>query len=392
MNTPDAPESLTADARDPALRFRRSALLLLVAAISALFLKMIAGFLVAVLLAAIFAGMSYPLYRRLSSLFGGRENLASVATILLLLLGVVVPLTGFLTLVVAESVSLSQSITAWLQSGPDRFQLLNTLAERVPFAERLIPESEDLISKLGELAGRAGPALASKAAGLASGTLNFLLQLFVCLYAMFFFLVDGQSILRTILYYIPLDANAEMQLLERFVSVTRATLKGSLLIGALQGLLAGLAFWVCGVPAPAFWGTVMVVLSIIPAIGSALIWVPAVIFLFATGQSPNAIGLLVWCSVVVSTVDNFLRPRLIGRDARMSDLLIFLSTLGGIAIFGALGFIIGPIVAALFVTVWHIYGQAFDDWLPVVPEGFLSAHLLSSAGKADASPTDQDIT
>ncbi len=390
-HAPDASESLTGDARDPALRFQRAALLLLVAGISAMFIKMVAGFLVAVLLAAIFAGMSFPLFRRLRAILGGRENLASVVTILLLLLGVVVPLAGFLALVVAESVSLSQSVSAWAQSGPDRMQQLQGLADRIPFIERLIPEGEDLISQAGELAGKAGPILAGKAAGLASGTLSFMLQLFVCLYAMFFFLVDGPSILRTILYYIPLGANQEMQLLERFVSVTRATLKGSLLIGVLQGSLAGLAFWVCGVPAPAFWGTVMVVLSIIPAIGAALIWIPAVIYLFATGNNANAIGLLLWCALVVSTIDNFLRPRLIGRDARMSDLLILLSTLGGITVFGALGFIIGPIVAALFVTVWHIYGEAFRDWLPVVPTGFLKASALTTAGTADEHVVEKDM-
>jgi len=391
MNEPITSDSLTEDARDPAMRFRRTALLLLVAGISAIFLKMIAVFLVAVLLAAIFAGMSYSLFRRLRVAFNGRENLASVATILLLFLGVVLPLAGFLVLVVSESVSLSRSVSEWLQSGPDRLEQLQALAGRIPFLERLIPEGKDLISQAGQLAGRAGPILAGKAAGFASGTLSFLLQLFVCLYAMFFFLVDGPSILRIILYYIPLSADAEMQLLERFVSVARATLKGSLLIGALQGLLAGLAFWVCGVPAPAFWGTVMVVLSIIPAIGAAFVWVPAVIFLFATGNSTPAIGLLLWCAIVVSTVDNFLRPRLIGRDARMSDMLILLSTLGGIGAFGALGFIVGPIVAALFVTVWHIYGEAFREWLPAVPTGFLQAQMLKTAGIADERLPEKEV-
>lgn len=115
------------------------------------------------------------------------------------------------------------------------------------------------------------------------------------------------------------------------------------------------------------WGTMMVVLSIIPAVGAALIWVPAVIYLFMVGQTVPALGLLVWCATVVSLLDNFLRPRLIGRDAKMSDLLILLSTLGGIFLFGAVGFIVGPIVAALFVTVWHIYGEAFKEWLPEVP-------------------------
>jgi predicted PurR-regulated permease PerM len=188
---------------------------------------------------------------------------------------------------------------------------------------------------------------------------------------MFFFLVDGPALLRQILYYIPLGSAQEDQLLERFVSVTRATLKGSLLIGVIQGVLAGVAFWAAGVPAAAFWGTVMVVLSIIPAVGAALVWVPAVAYLGLTGQVTAAIGLFAWCAVVVSSIDNFLRPLLVGRDARMSDLMILLSTMGGIVLFGALGFIVGPIVAALFVTVWHIYGNAFRDWLPEVPAGFL---------------------
>lgn len=378
-------ESLTSSPADPAMRFQRTALLLLVAAISLLFLKIVAGFLVAVLLAAIFAGMSFPLYRRLRMAFRGRQNLASTVTILSLFVGVVVPLTAFLALVVAESVSLSQSVQEWLKNGPDRMQQLEDALARIPLVSRLIPQGEDLIAQMSVLASRAGPIVAGQAAAVGKGTLSFLLQLFVCLYAMFFFLVDGPAILRQILYYIPLNAADELQLLERFVSVTRATLKGSLLIGVLQGTLAGLAFWVCGVPAPAFWGTVMVVLSIIPAIGAAIVWIPAVIFLFATGEKTNAIGLLLWCAVVVSTIDNFLRPRLIGRDARMSDLLILLSTLGGISVFGALGFIVGPVIAALFVTVWHIYGDAFSDWLPSVPAGFLRTQTFATAAPNDTS-------
>ncbi|HSR41683.1 MAG TPA: AI-2E family transporter, partial [Longimicrobiales bacterium] len=176
----------------------------------------------------------------------------------------------------------------------------------------------------------------------------------------------------------PLEPKQKQELLERFVSVTRATVRGSLLIGLIQGGAAGLAFWVAGVPGPAFWGTVMVVLSILPAIGAALVWVPAVIYLFLMGKVGAGIGLLAWCVVVVGSVDNFLRPRLIGRDARMSDLLILLSTLGGIVLFGAVGFIVGPIVAALFVTVWHLYGEAFQDWLHV-EEGAPDAPSSESA-------------
>jgi predicted PurR-regulated permease PerM len=369
-------DSLTAPpATDPGQRFQRAFLLLLVVGISALFLTMVRGFLLAVFLAAIFAGMSYPLYARVRDRLGGRDALASGLTIVLLLLGVIAPLAGFLVFVVAESVSLSQSITEWVRSNPGRFDDIRAWAERLPLVGRLVPDNDTLLQQVGELAGTVGPMLAGKVAAVGRGTLSFLFQLFVCLYAMFFFLVDGPSLLRQILYYIPLGSAQEDQLLERFVSVTRATLKGSLLIGVIQGVMAGLAFWVAGVPAAAFWGTVMVVLSIIPAVGAALVWIPAVGYLGFAGETTAAIGLFAWCAVVVSSVDNFLRPLLVGRDARMSDLMILLSTMGGIVLFGALGFIVGPIVAALFVTVWHIYGNAFRDWLPEVPAGFLDDRL-----------------
>jgi predicted PurR-regulated permease PerM len=158
----------------------------------------------------------------------------------------------------------------------------------------------------------------------------------------------------------------ERRMTERFVSVTRATIKGTLVIGMVQGAMAGLAFWVAGITGAAFWSTVMAVLSVIPGIGAALVWVPAVAFLVVTGKLWAGLLLAGWCGFVVGTVDNLIRPRLVGRDTKMSDLLILLSTLGGIFLFGAVGVIIGPIVAALFVTVWEIYGVAFKA---VLPEG-----------------------
>jgi predicted PurR-regulated permease PerM len=354
-----------------ARRFRKAFLLLLVAGISVLFLIMVRQFVMAVLLAAIFAGLSYPLYGWLLDRFGGRRNVAALVTILILLVGVGIPLTGFLTVVATQAVQVSQTAGAWFESQGALLQQARGLIQRLPFVGQLLPETEALLAQARAALGSTGPMLMGVVSAATRGALNFFLQLFVFLYALFFFLRDGPSILRKILYYMPLSPGEEGQLLERFVSVTRATLKGSLLIGVIQGGLAGVAFWVAGVPGSAFWGTVMIVLSIIPAIGSALVWIPAVIFLFAGGQVGPAVGLLAWCAVVVGSVDNFLRPKLIGRDARMSDLLILLSTLGGIALFGALGFIVGPVVAALFVTVWHIYGEAFSDVLPAVPEGML---------------------
>jgi predicted PurR-regulated permease PerM len=360
-HTPSSPER-------GALRFRQAFLLVLVVGITLLFLAVIRQFLLAVVLAAVFAGMMYPLYDWIRLRLGGRKALAASATLLILIGGVGLPLAGFLTLVASEAVQLSRGADTWFQAQGPRLGELRSQLERIPFVDEVLPEGEQLVVQFRELAERAGPMLMGTVAAATRGTLAFFLQLFILLYAFFFFLIDGPAILRKILYYTPLAAEEEEQLLERFVSVTRATLKGSLLIGVIQGAAAGVAFWVAGVPGPAFWGTVMVVLSVIPALGAALVWIPAVIYLFLVGQIGAAVGLLLWCAVVVSTVDNFLRPRLIGRDARMSDLLILLSTLGGIVLFGAVGFIVGPIVAALFVTIWHIYGETFSAWLPPVPE------------------------
>jgi predicted PurR-regulated permease PerM len=344
-----------------AFRFQQAFLLALALGISVLFFLVIRRFLLAVLLAAVFAGLAYPLYEWILARTGPRR--AGALTLLILIVGVGLPVASFLALVANEAVQVSQGAEAWFRQA-GRAAQLGALVERIPLVKHFLPEGEQLVDQVREAAGRTGPVLMGALAAATRGTFNFLLQLFVLCYALFYFLVDGPAILRGILRYIPLDPGQKDELLERFVSVTRATLRGSLLIGLIQGGVAGLAFWVAGVPGPAFWGTVMVVLSIIPAIGAGLIWIPAVIYLFLVGEVVAGVGLLIWCAVVVSSIDNLLRPRLIGRDARMSDLMILVSTLGGIVLFGAVGFIVGPIVAALFVTVWHIYGEAFRSWLP----------------------------
>lgn len=372
-----------------ALRFRQGFLLLLVVGITVLFLLVVRQFLLAVVLAAVFAGMMYPIYAWLRDRMRGRRVPAAILTLLVLLVVVGLPLAGFLALVANEAVQLSQSAEGWFQEQAPRLQEVRSWIERIPYADQWLPEGPELAAQMRDLAGRAGPMLMGTVAAATRGTLAFFLQLFVLLYAIFFFLIDGPAILRKVLYYTPLAAEEEEQLLERFVSVTRATLKGSLLIGVIQGAAAGVAFWAAGVPGPAFWGTVMAVLSVIPALGAALVWIPTVIYLFLTGHTAAGIGLLLWCALVVSTVDNFLRPRLVGRDARMSDLLILLSTLGGIVLFGAVGFIVGPIVAALFVTVWHIYGDTFHEWLPPVPEQLPRASRRKRRPEPEPQPASE---
>jgi predicted PurR-regulated permease PerM len=157
-----------------------------------------------------------------------------------------------------------------------------------------------------------------------------------------------------------------MRMLEKFTSVTKATIKGTLFIGFLQGLLAGAALGLVGIQGWVFWSAVMMLLSVIPGLGVALVWVPAAVYLFAVDRIIAAIVVAVWCAVVVGSIDNLLRPRLVGRDTRMPDLLILFSTLGGLMMFGIVGFVIGPILAAIFVTLWDIYGVVFQDVLPPV--------------------------
>lgn len=363
-------------------RFRLSFLLLLVAGISLAFLAMVWNFITPVLLAAIFTGLCRPLHKKLAEWLGGRVALASAITLILILLLIIGPTILFLGVVASQALEVTSAIRPWIQERvveTSSGQLVNPM--RLP--EFLAPYESQIYAKVGEVTSRVGQFLFDSLAAVTRGTVSFLFALFIMLYSMFFFLRDGQGILEKILYYIPLKSEDELRMVDKFVTVTKATLKGTLVIGIVQGTLAGAAFAVIGIEGAAFWGTVMAVLSIIPGIGTALVWVPAAIYLFANGNNTAAIGLTIWCVAVVGTVDNLLRPRLVGRDTHMSDLLIMLSTLGGLLLLGGTGLVVGPIMAALFVTVWEIYGTAFSDYLPSVePEDF-DKHAASAHKNPD---------
>jgi predicted PurR-regulated permease PerM len=164
--------------------------------------------------------------------------------------------------------------------------------------------------------------------------------------------------------YTPLPREVQALLIGKGLSVTRATLKGTVVIGLVQGALGGAAFAVAGIQGAAFWGAVMAVASVIPSVGTAIVWIPAVIYLFVTGEAGAGTGLALWCAIVVGGVDNLLRPILVGGDTQMPDILVLVSTFGGLALFGISGLIIGPVIAALFVTMWEVYFEAFRDLLP----------------------------
>ena len=367
-------------------------LIILALLITAVFYQMVRSFIQTVLLAAVFSGMMHGLYKRFARGLGGRKPTSAALTVLVFVLVLIVPILAFLGVVVSQAVEVSASVGPWVEREISAASELDELLKRLPFWETIQPY-EDLIStKVAEFAGHLGTFLVTSVAAASRGTAVFFFHLFIMLYAMFFFLLHGKEYMARILYYIPLAPAAENRLVAKFVSVARATIKGTLVIGIVQGGLAGLAFWVAGIQGWAFWSVVMMILSIIPAVGTALVWVPAVIYLFALGYAGTAIALGLWCAVVVGLVDNVLRPRLVGRDTQMSDLLVLLSTLGGIIAFGAAGIIIGPIVAALWVTVWEIYGETFAEYLPrvemPVTETVANLSIIVPPG-ADSSPIER---
>jgi predicted PurR-regulated permease PerM len=344
----------------------KSVLILLVIFISAVFLSMIHQFLMAIFLAGIFTALAQPAYHRLEHLLKGRRAPASLITLLLIVLLVLLPLGALIGIITAQAIKVSQSVTPWVQKKLSEPDALTQLLESIPYHEKIEPYQDLIFTKAGEMVGAVSNYLIENLSSVTMGTVNFLFMALILLYSMFFFLMDGDKLLCKILYYLPLEDKDERLLLRKFTSVTRATLKGTAIIGILQGAMAGIAFAVVGIPSAIFWGAIMAVLSVIPGIGSALIWVPAAIILAAGGHYIKAIGLALFCGLVVGSLDNLLRPRLVGKDTEMHELLILFGTLGGIVMFGIAGIIIGPIVAALFVTVWEIYGMAFQDVLPEV--------------------------
>ena len=346
--------------------FQKAFLILLLSSISILFIVVVRGFLIALLLAAIFSSMVKPLYARLSKLTSDRNKLSSLLTVLLISLTILIPLASFFLLVASQSIAISESVGPWIEEQLSDSNETGRWFERVIFLEPFSQYEEEISKKLGELVTQAGTLLFEGLKTITTGTLSFFFQLFIMLYAMYFFLLHGDSVLRKILYYMPLGNQSEKRLLNRLVSVSRATIKGVLVVGAIQGLLGGAAFAVLGIPNAAFWGTLMAVFSIIPALGTGIVWVPATLYLIASGSTTSGIILGLWCAAVVGTVDNLLRPWLVGKDAQIPDLLILITTLGGIFLFGIVGFILGPVIAALFVTVWEIYGLMFRNILPEV--------------------------
>jgi predicted PurR-regulated permease PerM len=202
---------------------------------------------------------------------------------------------------------------------------------------------------------------AAQAINIGQNTFEFVVSLFVMVYLLFFLLRDGDDLARRLRAAIPLHVDHQRALLEKLTVVVRATVKGNIVVAVLQGALGGLIFWILGIRAPLLWAVVMAILSLLPAVGAALVWLPVAIYFLATGAVWQGVGLIAYGVLVIGLVDNVVRPILVGQDTKMPDYVVLISTLGGIAIFGINGFVIGPLIAAMFIAVWDIVSASRAD-------------------------------
>ncbi len=338
-----------------------NAFLLLIIAVSLAFGWILWPFYGAILWGTIIAILFVPLYRRIQRAPQLGRNLAAFLTLVLIILIVILPMAligasltqeaiGFYTKVQSGAIDLAllfrqvfALLPTWVTDLLHRFGLVSLEALQGEITTGLIYGSQYI---------------ANQAIVIGQSTFQFMANIAVMLYLLFFLLRDEGLLYRRISYAIPLRLEQKQAFLKKFTIVIRATVKGDLLVALLQGALGGLIFWLLGIGAPLLWAVVMAVFSLLPAVGSGLIWVPVAIYLLATGAIGKAVILIAFGALVIGLVDNFLRPILVGKDTKMPDYVVLISTLGGIATFGLNGFVIGPVIAAMFFAAWDIFSAS----------------------------------
>ncbi len=311
----------------------------------------------AIMWGSIIALLFTPLHRRLLPRVGRRPNVAALLTLLIVLLIVVLPLSLIATSLVREAAGVYQRLQSgelkpalyfhgvfdalpnWITAVLDRFGLVsfNTLQRRLTAA---LTQGTQFI--------------AEQTFTIGQNTFEFVASVFITLYLSFFLIRDGNAVVQAIWATVPLAAVHKQDLLGIFTTVIRATVKGNLLVAAIQGALGGLGFWVLDVSGALLWAVMMAFLSLLPAVGAGLVWLPVAIYFLLAGALWKSVALVAYGVLVIGLVDNLLRPILVGKDTRMPDYVVMITTLGGMAVFGLNGFVLGPAIAAMFIAVWHI--------------------------------------
>lgn len=346
---------------------RNASFLVLVVLTTLAFVALIASFLMPVFWAVVLATVFFPIQRRYVARLRGRRSLAALATILTIVGLVVVPLALAGLAMSREAIQLHEQI----KSGAiDVAAPLRFLRRITPLASDYLGtfgvDFDGMVQRLSASAGAVAGFIASRALAIGQDVARVTALFFLMLYVLFFFLRDGTDLVTTLIRVLPLGEGRVRQLLAKFSDVALATIKGTLVVGVVQGSIGGALFWALGIPAPVFWGTVMAVFSVLPAVGPALVWAPAAIILFGLGEIVKGVVLIVAGVVVIGLVDNVLRPILVGRETEMPDYLVLLATLGGLSAFGVSGFVIGPVIAAFFLVVWEMFAKEHAERTPGV--------------------------
>ena len=333
----------------------------LLVAVSAAFALILWPFFGAILWGTVFAIVFAPLFRWLRRVLRNRSGAAALATLMIVVAVVIVPVS-FITASLIEEAS---GVVARLRSGDLSFaSSLRQLLDGLPpwlrgFAERFgLGDVGAVQTHLSAGLTKGSQFLALQALNIGQNTLEFIVSLGVMLYLLFFLLRDGDALYPRLRAALPLSPDRQKALLGNFVVVVRATVKGTLVVAIVQGALGGLIFWLLDVHAPLLWAVVMAFLSLLPAVGTAMVWVPVAIFFFITGALWYGVILVLYGVFVIGLVDNVLRPILVGKDTKMPDYVVLIATLGGLAVFGPNGFIIGPLVAALFIAAWDLFAAS----------------------------------
>lgn len=319
----------------------------------------------AIAIAVIFQPVRQWLSRRL----GERPSLLALLTLLICLFIVILPVMILASTMVTEGLAIYQKI----QDGDIRpGQYLDQINQSFPAIEAFLAQFNldfgELRDRLASGIAGASQFLAKQALGFGQNTFQFFLNFALMAYLSFFLLRDGSRLVELLIQALPLGDARERLLFAKFAEVTRATVKGNLFIAVVQGALGGLIFWFLGITGAVLWGVVMAIFSLLPAVGAAVVWIPVAIYLTAIGDYFSAIVLTAFGAGVIGLADNLLRPILVGRDTKLPDYIVLLSTLGGLAMFGINGFVMGPLVAALFMAFWGLFIREFSEQEP------LSAH------------------
>ena len=335
--------------------------LLLVVAVSLAFGWILWPFYGAVLWATVLAVVFAPLYQRLARSTRQRRNLAALATVSIIVVIVILPATLITASLIQEASGLYEKFRSGELNLARNFQqVLDALPGWLTGMLQGfgLTDLASVQEKLSDVLMKGSQFLAAQAINIGQTTFELIVRLFIMLYLLFFLLRDGDDLFRAIRDALPLGAKHQRAIFSKFATVIRATVKGTIVVAILQGALGGLIFWLLGIRAALLWGVAMAFLSLLPAIGSALVWFPVAVYFLVTGAVWEGLVLVAYGVLVIGLVDNLARPILVGADTKMPDYVVLISTLGGLEVFGMNGIVLGPVIAAMFMVVWDIFSEA----------------------------------